>query len=75
MKKILMLCSLFLLGSCAPNYVKVIRLDASGQYFPFVTAATDGCMVEVKRDLNDKDVLDKIIVVYTDEKCEVMYGK
>ena len=51
MKRILitLLFSVSILASaCAPNFVRVLELDSEGQYMPFITAKTGGCMVELK---------------------------
>lgn len=58
--------SLLLLASCAPNYIKIIKLDASGRYIPFASATADGCVVVLKGDLNGLDVR-------YDDKCSVEF--
>jgi len=54
---------ILLLAGCAPNYVKIIKLDVSGQWIPFSTAVTGGCIAEVKG--NPKNV----VLTYADDQC------
>lgn len=63
------LAILFILAAClvgcAPNYVKVSKVDASGYYMPFGTAKTGACIVEKKGNIKG------ITVDYKDQDCVV----
>ena len=58
-----------LFSGCAPNYYKVIRLDASGQWIPFVDAQQAGCYVESDGNMTG------VTIDYKDDKCSVFIKK
>ena len=70
MKKVifLALAALFLVG-CADKYFKVTRIDAEGQFNPFVTAKRGGYVVEQQGDMNG------VVITWTDENGSVKVTK
>ena len=62
MKKITLLISLLvMLTGCAPNYVRIVKMDAN-----WLTGRTDGCQVETKGSMKN------ISVTYESNVCSVI---
>ena len=62
MKKIATLIAmLLLLTGCAPNYVRIVKMDAN-----WLTGRTDGCQVETKGSMKN------ISVTYEAKSCSVI---
>jgi len=61
MRLILSVIIAFLLIGCAPNYIKITKVDTKGKWLPF-SAKADGLIVEKKGNISG------ISVVYKDKK-------
>ena len=61
MKTIILLIVVLLLAGCAPNYVRIVKMDSS--YF---TGRADGCQVETKGSMKN------ISVTYEAGSCSVI---
>ena len=61
MKTIILLIVVLLLAGCAPNYVRIIKMDAN-----WLTGRTDGCQVETKGSMKN------ISVTYEAGSCSVI---
>ena len=60
--KTVILCIVFLLLSgCAPNYVRIVKMDAN-----WLTGRADGCQVETKGSMKN------ISVTYEAQSCSVI---
>ncbi len=70
MKRLLIIAVLLsMVAGCAPNYIRVVRLDASGQFIPFVDAQQAGCYVESDGNMAG------VTIDYKDDKCSVSIKK
>ena len=61
MKTIILCIVVLLLAGCAPNYVRIIKMDAN-----WLTGRTDGCQVETKGSMKN------ISVTYESNACSVI---
>ena len=61
MKTIILCIVVLLLAGCAPNYVRIIKMDAN-----WLTGRTDGCQVETKGSMKN------ISVTYESGTCSVI---
>ena len=57
-----------MLNGCATNYVRVMKLDASGQFNPF-SARAGGCSVEIQ------GMPTGIEMTYVDSECNIKVTK
>ena len=61
MKKLAIIVMLVMLTGCAPNYVRIVKMDAN-----WLTGRTDGCQVETKGSMKN------ISVTYESNVCSVI---